>query len=146
MDEFCAELLLRYRGILFYFRNDRAAAEQTCEPCDVECHSCIAGDCAEQTISNFTGPVGTGEADVMARLLPPGRKLQVGVYFSGLSGCGVPSIKYGHDVLELVLSHPSVNGATVYTEHPLVSTDGEISCPTPLAHKFCAVASVFGSF
>jgi hypothetical protein len=82
----------------------------------------------------------------MAELLPAGRKLQVGVYFQGITGCGTPSIKYGHDLLDLALSHPSVDGTTVYTATPIYPPVGGITCSTPLAHRYCAVQSVYGSY
>jgi len=141
------DLPLTIDSMRFYFLNDRADPEaMTCVPCGTTCNSCTAGTCGELTIPNFTRTDGSGEADQMADLLAGGRKLQIGVRFQGLTGCGQPSIKYGHDLLELALSHPRVGGAAAHTGTPLFPPEGGISCPTPLTHKFCAVRSVFGSF
>jgi len=103
------DLPLTHDSMLFYFRNDRVEPEAgTCTPCGFGlpgCLSCIAGTCGEQTIPNAPEEI----AD-MGALMPYNRMLHVGVYFSGLTGCGTEedvTVQYSHDVLDLAQSQPS---------------------------------------
>lgn len=126
-------------SILFYFRNQKegegpCSACETPQPCPT---SCLADTCAEQTVGNFPG-----EANEIAAMLPAGRPLQIGIYFSGHSACGTPSAKYDYDLLEATYAHPRAGGATVYVmQSPGVECVGDAH----LSDKGCAVQKVFGA-
>jgi hypothetical protein len=125
-------------SVLFYFRNQKQG-EGPCSACDTPkpCPgSCLAGTCAEATVANFAG-----EASEMAAMLPQGRQLQIGLYFTGHSACGTPSAKYNYDALAAAYAHPAVGGATVYTtQHPAIECVGDAH----LKDKGCGVQKVFG--
>lgn len=124
-------------SILFYFRNQKEG-EGPCSACETPSacpSSCLAGTCAEQTVDNFDG-----EATEMSAMLPAGRPVQIGIYFSGHSACGTPSAKYDYDVVAEAFAHPAVGGATVYvTQYPSVECVGEAH----LTDKGCAVQKLF---
>lgn len=126
-------------SILFYFRNERQG-EGPCSACATPgacTGACLASTCAEATVANAPGEIAE-----LAGMLAPDRALQVGVYFTGHSACGEPSVRYDHDLLQTALAQPRVEGAHVYTtHHPSVAcTDA-----TALTDKGCAVASVFAA-
>jgi hypothetical protein len=142
---------LTFDSMLFYFKNDKHPTSDACTPCGFgppSCYSCIAGTCAEGTVT----PNAATEIGEMAALLPAGRKLHVGTYFSGLTDCGAESnvtVQYDYSLLSTVLSQPSVGGATVYTGSPIITWThfpGLLSCGGPTTNKACAVQSVYGSF
>jgi hypothetical protein len=105
-------------GMLFYFRNEK---EGGCPAvCGVKCsvewphNACLAGTCAEKTVSNLAGEV----SDVRAAL-PSHLPLHVGVYVtgrpaSGKYNCSTPSPLYGRLALEAALRLPDVSGVTAY--------------------------------
>jgi len=140
------DLGLSLDTMLFYFRNEKqgvgpcAGADCPCvgtDPCRPPSESCpgacLSGQCAENTVAHAPGEI----AD-MASGLAAGRKLQVGIYFSGHSRCGEPSAQYNLDLAQTALSDPHVDGITVYTtKHP--TTD----CSDILADKGCVVHEVF---
>lgn len=126
-------------SVLFYFRNQKEG-EGPCSACETPSPcpgSCLAGTCAEATVANFPE-----EATEMAAMLPAGRPLQVGMYFTGHSACGTPSAKYDYDLLQAAFAHPAVGGATVYTtQYPQIECDADAH----LSDKGCAVQKVFAA-
>jgi len=133
------DLALTLDSVLFYFRNEKEGAGPCASgACTVpgSCpEACLAEECAEATIPNAPGEI----ADVAA-WLPGERRLQVGVYASGHSACGTPSIRYVHDLLETALDQPRVDGTTVYT---LQIPAGP--CLDPLDSKACAIQAVYAA-
>ncbi len=122
---------------VFYFRNNKQGTGP-CSSCTAHTGggACLDGECAEATLPNLAG-----EAEDMAALLPAGRTMPVGVYYSGHSSLGEPSVRYDYDITKLILSMPWLGGVTVYTMQAPAISCGEGS---HLVDKYCAVRKAFG--
>ena len=91
----------------------------------------------------LTLPNASGEfADVFA-LLPAGRKLLGGVYYTGHSEWGTPTSQYDYDLTKQILFDPRFFGALVYTLQfpPTVNT----CSVSPFIDKYCTIQKVFSS-
>jgi len=133
---------------VYFFRNDKAGAcESGCDTgatplCAGGCpDSCLAGACAERTIKNAPA-----EFCDMRSLLPRGRKMQLGIYFSQHCTCGTPSTAYAYDLARLVTLRPwlGFNGLTAY-QMPSPNPSKPCSGSNYLDddNKFCAVQRLF---
>ncbi|HEX4956186.1 MAG TPA: FG-GAP-like repeat-containing protein [Thermoanaerobaculia bacterium] len=135
-DEF-PDVAKTFDTFVFYFRNNK----QGTGPCsDCTNHTgggaCLDGECAEATIPNLADEVGD-----MAAMLPDGRKINVGVYYSGHSSLGEPSVRYDYDITKLILAMPWLGGVTVYT----MQAPGALCMEgSHLIDKYCAVQKAFG--
>jgi hypothetical protein len=110
---------------LFYFRNEKHGA-------------CLAGACGEASVANARG-----EYDDITALLPAGRKLQAGVYFSRHSTLGEPTARYDFDLVNLALNLPGLGGVTAYTTQ--MRKPGLIcSDVNTLNDKFCVILKTYG--
>jgi hypothetical protein len=116
-------------SLLFYFRNEKQGAGpcSACPPPGSCGFACLSGSCAEQTVQNLPG-----EANEVASGLF-GRKIQLGIYATGHSSCGTPSVSYVRDMLETAMSLPAAGGVTVYTlKHPTqdcaTAVDQDLGC------------------
>jgi hypothetical protein len=145
-------------SILFYFRNEKEGqgpcAANSCPlvpcrlgpscsrcPCPPARWGCLDGSCAEATVPNVQGEI----ADMIG-LLPAGRKMQAGVYFTGHSQLGEPSVKYDFDLTRLLLSLPSIGGVTAYTMGAVMPPPGVICSDSNfLEFKYCALQKAFGT-
>lgn len=103
-----ADLGRLFDTIMFYFRNEKQGyCEAGCDLgptpwCPGGCaNACLGGACAERTIRNAPS-----EFCDMRTLVPRGRKLQLGTYFTQHCSCGTPSAEYNYDLSRLVLNRP----------------------------------------
>jgi hypothetical protein len=150
------DLGLTMDTMLYYFRNDKqglgpcAASTCTLENGSPISHSghgaCLAGigpngnepGCAQLTLPNASGEF----ADVFA-LLPTGRKLLGGVYYTGHSEWGTPTSTYDYDLTKQILFDRRFFGALVYTLQFLPPGD---SCAVSfLIDKYCTIQKVFSN-
>ena len=106
-------------GLAFYFRNQKqgagpcASASCVWGPSDTtgeHAGGCLAGICAEPTVTNVGGEV----ADIRA-WMPQGRPLVVGFYATGHSSLGSPTARYVREIMPMILSQPGVQGSMVFT-------------------------------
>jgi hypothetical protein len=115
-------------NLMFFFRNDMGLNGMT--------PGCISGVCGETSVR--FAPV---EIAHVAGFLPPGRKLQVGTYWTFLHQTEEGTPRYDYDLVHLALSLPSVGGVTAYS---ITKPDGVICDESnSLQGKFCALARVF---
>jgi hypothetical protein len=153
-----ADLGLTMDTMLFYFRNDKqglgpCAAHictlETGQPIVVTSGhgACLAGigangviepGCAQLTLSNASG-----EFADMFKLLPTGRKLLGGVYFTGHSEWGTPTPTYDYDLTKQILHDPRFFGALVYTLQFL--PPGHTCASGFLTDKYCTIQKVFSA-
>jgi hypothetical protein len=157
VDDGWSDLGLTMDTMLYYFRNDK----QGLGPCAARActlpngnpivstdgkGACLAGigpngnepGCAQLTLPNASGEF----ADVFA-LLPAGRKLLGGVYFTGHSTWGTPTSRYDYDLTKQILRDPRFFGPLVYTLQfpPAVNT-----CSVSfLIDKYCTIQKVFSN-
>jgi VCBS repeat protein len=129
-------------SMLFYFKNEKQG-EGPCKGKEKVCprgfekpnnKGCLAGTCAEATVKNAPGEI----ADI-AGLLPWGRKLQGGIYYSAHSELGCPSALYDLKLTELELEDHNMAGATAYTLQPPA---GQPCGPTVIS-KYSTVKAAF---
>jgi len=88
---------------MFFFRNEKVGPE------------CLTDPCGINSINNAPA-----ELAFMSANLPPGRKLQLGVYFVPLSRPEpmppeVPSVLYDYNLVHLAMSQPALSGITAYS-------------------------------
>jgi hypothetical protein len=152
-----SDLGLTMDTMLYYFRNDKqglgpcAANTCTLENGDPISHSghgaCLAGiglggtiesGCAQLTLPNASGEF----ADVF-KLLPTGRKLLGGVYFTGHSQWGTPTPTYDYDLTKQILRDSRFFGALVYTLQFLPA--GHTCAAGFLTDKYCTIQKVFSA-
>jgi hypothetical protein len=150
-----SDLLLTMDTMLYYFRNDNqglgpcASSSCTLENGDPISHSghgaCLAGiglngaiepGCAQLTLPNAPGEF----ADVI-KLLPAGRKLLGGVYYTGHSEWGTPTPTYDYDLTKEILQDSRFFGALVYTLQFLPT--GHTCTSGFLTDKYCTIQKVF---
>ena len=112
-------------NFLFYFRNEKA-------------HACLGGVSCEASVANAPGEYN----DIIA-LLPEGRKLQAGVYFSKHSTLGEPTVRYDFDLANLALNLRGIGGVTAYTTQ-LRKPGVVCSDVNTLNDKFCVILKAFG--
>jgi len=124
--------------MLFYFRNEKEGGG-SCSCCShhLANDACLDGVCAEPTVTNAPD-----EFSAMSALLPAGRKLQVGVYFTAHSRLGEPSARYDYDLVNLALNLPWLGGTTDYTSQ---SPPG-VACTEVnfLDNKYCTIQRAYG--
>ena len=122
-------------GGLFYFRNE-AQGQGPCAACDTPrpcANACLADTCAEATVPNLA----VEATRVAAGLF--GHPLLIGLYVTGHSACGTPSVEYERAALEAALTLPIARGVTVYTtQHPAVDC-----AANGRADRGCVVQSAF---
>ena len=76
----------------------------------------------------------------MSRLLPAGRKMQVGAYFGKLFGVGEATPRYDYDLASLVLNLPWLGGVTAYS---MVGKRVDCTETNFLDDKFCTLRKVY---
>jgi hypothetical protein len=142
------DLALTFDSMLFYFRNQKYGQG----PCSASIcplvygkppgnWGCLDGSCADSTIQNAVGEIAE-----MERILPKGRKMLGGVYFSGHARLGEPSARYDYDLTRLVLNLPSMAGALAYTLSSVVPP-ANVTCTEYnfLESKYCALQKAYGT-
>jgi len=127
------DLGLTLDSMVFFFRNDKRTQ---CIDDTPEC---------ERTVENAPD-----EIRDMAKLVPAGRKLHVGMYFVGLGGGPLPTPRYDYDLTRFALSMPMVGGTTAYG---LECPGDNCTDPNPpvcndfnfLNYRYCALQKAYGS-
>lgn len=118
----------------FYFRNNLQ-------------QECLKDPCGIQSVANLPG-----EVAFMVSQLPAGRKLQMGLYYAGLSTLykgEAPSTNYDFQVMQAALNQPGVGGATEYAMDTLKDTTSPganvCNAANATSSPLCAVAVNFGA-
>ncbi len=140
-------------SILYYFRdekNDGLACEDTAcnvpdrarcaDRCLADNYSETAPKCADATLGHLPE-----ELEDMQALMPAGRQMQGGVYFTAHGACGQPSEFYDFAVLSAYLNNAAIAGATLYTTRALTSPTPPATCEGPLDHRMCIAQTLFDS-
>jgi hypothetical protein len=124
-----ADLVLSLDSMVFFFRNDKRGV------CIGPTPKCDA------TVNNATDEI----AD-MSKLLPRGRNMLLGIYYTGLWSEGgpnagkPPSIDYDYNLTRLALANSRVGSAVVYT---LLAPGATCTGSNILGDRFCALQAAF---
>jgi hypothetical protein len=124
------DLALAFDTLLFFFRNDERG-------------TCVDEACgAMQSI--LYAPE---EVSFMMDQLPPGRKLQVGMYFATYYAPNpdqVPSPRYDHDLLNVLSSIPGLGGVVAYNMQANDPANVICSEADAVSNKYCALQNNYG--